>query len=48
MARVKLVEPATGAVIEVDSDSPLTSVWKKADEPKKAPAKKATPSKSKK
>lgn len=48
MARVKLVEPATGAVIEVDSDSPLTSAWKKLEEPKKTPAKKSASSKSSK
>ena len=45
MARVKVVEPRTGATVEVDSKSPLAKAWGSAD---KTTAKKASSSKSSK
>lgn len=52
MARVRVIEPMTGSVVEVDADSALAQKWQRVDasasapEPvKKSPTKKAAPRK---
>ena len=37
MSRVKVTEPGTGVVVEVESDSPLATRWATKPEPKAAP-----------
>lgn len=48
MARTKVTDPRTGAVVEVDSKSPLAKLWSATEEPKKATAKRSTSSKTEK
>lgn len=45
MTRVKVAEPATGHVVEVDADSPLAKAWRPVENEK--PTKKSAPSKKK-
>ena len=47
MARTKVTDPRTGAVVEVDSKSPLAKLWSATtEEPKKTAAKRSSSTKS--
>lgn len=39
MARIKVTDPETGVVVEVESDSPLAARWEAVKESKPAPTK---------